>query len=131
MARGAQRTPDSGSHAMSEAAFWDFMATFKITSWVELVWAGVGMGGQFLFFMRFFIQWIASEKKKRSVIPIAFWYFSVGGGAVLLAYACYKADIVFILGQGGGLLIYARNLMLIARHNALQREAASGSGPDA
>jgi lipid-A-disaccharide synthase-like uncharacterized protein len=113
---------------MSEADFWEFLHKFNINTWVELVWAGVGMGGQFFFFMRFFVQWIASEKKQQSVIPIAFWYFSVGGGAVLLAYACYKADIVFILGQGGGLLIYIRNLMLISRHNARQREAGTG-GP--
>jgi len=116
---------------MQDGEFWTFLARFNITNWVELVWASVGMGGQFLFFMRFFIQWIASERKRQSVIPIAFWYFSVGGGAVLLAYACYKADIVFILGQAGGLLIYLRNLMLIYRHNARVRESASGGGPDA
>jgi lipid-A-disaccharide synthase-like uncharacterized protein len=91
---------------MDAAEFWALMARFNIRSWVELVWASVGLGGQALFFMRFFIQWIASERKKESVIPLAFWYFSIGGGAVLLAYACYKADLVFILGQGGGLVIY-------------------------
>jgi lipid-A-disaccharide synthase-like uncharacterized protein len=115
---------------MSEAEFWDLMARVKITSWVELVWAAVGLGGQALFFMRFFIQWLASEKKKQSVVPVAFWYFSIGGGVVLLVYACYKADVVFILGQGGGLAIYLRNLMLISRHNARLREtAAAGDKP--
>jgi lipid-A-disaccharide synthase-like uncharacterized protein len=114
---------------MGAAEFWDLMARFKITGWVDLVWASVGLGGQALFFMRFFIQWIASERKKQSVVPVAFWYFSIGGGAVLLIYACYKADVVFILGQGGGLIIYARNLMLISRHNARLREAAA-SNPD-
>jgi lipid-A-disaccharide synthase-like uncharacterized protein len=103
---------------MSSAEFWQLMARFNVQTPVELVWAAVGLGGQFLFFMRFFIQWIASERKKRSVVPLAFWYFSIGGGAVLLAYACYKADIVFILGQAGGLAIYIRNLMLIYRHKA-------------
>jgi lipid-A-disaccharide synthase-like uncharacterized protein len=100
---------------MSSAAFWELMARFNVETPVELVWAAVGLGGQFFFFMRFFIQWIVSERKKRSVVPLAFWYFSVGGGAVLLAYAIYKADIVFILGQAGGLVIYIRNLMLIYR----------------
>jgi len=103
---------------MSSAEFWELMARFNVQTPVELVWAGVGLGGQFLFFMRFFIQWIASERKKQSIVPLAFWYFSIGGGAVLLAYACYKADIVFILGQAGGLAIYVRNLMLIRRHKA-------------
>jgi lipid-A-disaccharide synthase-like uncharacterized protein len=115
---------------MSEADFWALMARFNITGWLELVWAFVGMAGQGLFFMRFFIQWIASERKKQSVIPIAFWYFSIGGGAVLFLYACYKADIVFILGQGGGLLIYLRNLMLISRHKASLREAGPSGGSD-
>jgi lipid-A-disaccharide synthase-like uncharacterized protein len=110
---------------MWEDELWAFAARFNIHNWVELIWAAVGMGGQALFFMRFFIQWIASEKKRESVIPLAFWYFSIGGGAVLLLYACYKADIVFILGQGGGLLIYVRNLMLISRHKARQRQADS------
>jgi lipid-A-disaccharide synthase-like uncharacterized protein len=114
---------------MSEAEFWAFMGRFGINTWFELLWAGIGMGGQFLFFMRFFIQWIASERRKQSVVPLAFWYFSVGGGAVLLAYACYKADIVFILGQAGGLVIYLRNLMLIYRHKA--RMAADKAPPAA
>ena len=103
---------------MSSAEFWQLMARFNVQTPVELVWAAVGLGGQFLFFMRFFIQWIASERRKQSVVPLAFWYFSIGGGAVLLAYACYKADIVFILGQAGGLAIYIRNLMLIRQHKA-------------
>ena len=111
---------------MSSEQFWALMARFNIQTPLELFWAGIGLGGQFLFFMRFFIQWIASERRKRSVVPLAFWYFSIGGGAVLLAYACYKADLVFILGQGGGLVIYVRNLMLIYRHRA---EAGAAGDP--
>ena len=61
------------------------------------------------------MQWIASERRKRSVVPLAFWYFSVGGGVTLLAYALYRRDPVFILGQGAGLFVYARNLWLIYR----------------
>ena len=101
---------------MSEADFWAFVGRLGINNWTELLWVAFGLAGQFFFFMRFFIQWIASERRRQSVVPLAFWYFSIGGGAALLVYACYKQDIVFILGQGGGLLIYVRNLMLIYRH---------------
>jgi lipid-A-disaccharide synthase-like uncharacterized protein len=109
---------------MSSEDFWAVMARFNIQTWAELVWAGIGLGGQALFFGRFFIQWIASERKKQSVMPLAFWYFSLGGGTVLLIYAIYKGDIVFILGQGGGLFFYVRNLMLISRHRARQQAAS-------
>ena len=78
-------------------------------------WVVVGFAGQALFFMRFFYQWIASEAAKRSVVPEMFWYFSVGGGVVLLIYAIYKRDPVFIVGQAGGLVIYGRNIYLIWR----------------
>ncbi|MCC7250484.1 MAG: lipid-A-disaccharide synthase N-terminal domain-containing protein [Hyphomicrobium sp.] len=67
-----------------------------------------------LFSMRFFIQWIASEKQRRSVIPRAFWYFSLAGGLVLLAYAIRRADPVFIIGQASGILIYGRNLYFVS-----------------
>ena len=87
------------------------------------LWLGIGFLGQSLFFMRFFVQWIASEKSRKSVVPKAFWYFSVLGGMTLLAYAIYQRDIVFIIGQGSGLLIYIRNLMLTRQHAALPDEA--------
>lgn len=79
-------------------------------------WLIFGLFGQFLFFMRFLVQWVASEIKKKSVIPISFWYFSLGGSFMLLAYAIYRKDPVFILGQSLGFIIYTRNLVLIARH---------------
>lgn len=79
----------------------------------ELIWIMVGLGGQVLFMMRFMIQWLASEKARRSVIPISFWWFSIGGAAVLLAYAIHRADPVFILGQSLGFFIYARNLWFV------------------
>jgi lipid-A-disaccharide synthase-like uncharacterized protein len=87
----------------------------------DLIWLGVGFAGQALFFMRFLVQWLHSERARRSVIPVAFWYFSIGGGVVLLAYAIHKCDPVFIVGQLGGVLIYARNLQFILRE---RREAA-------
>jgi lipid-A-disaccharide synthase-like uncharacterized protein len=75
----------------------------------------LGLSGQILFSLRFLIQWLASERRKESVIPIAFWYFSLAGGVILLAYAIYRKDPVFILGQGTGAFIYIRNLVLIHR----------------
>ena len=81
----------------------------------ETVMIVVGFGGQFLFAMRFIIQWITSEGARRSVIPVVFWYFSIGGGTVLLLYAIWRQDPVIICGQGLGLFIYARNLFFIYR----------------
>jgi lipid-A-disaccharide synthase-like uncharacterized protein len=78
-------------------------------------WLIVGFLGQALFSARFIVQWVASERAKRSIVPPAFWLLSLGGGATLLAYAIYREDPVFILGQGAGLFIYLRNLMLIRR----------------
>ena len=79
----------------------------------ELIWVLVGLGGQIMFMMRFLIQWIVSEKAKRSVIPVSFWWFSIAGAAILLAYAIYRQDPVFILGQSLGFFIYTRNLWFI------------------
>ncbi len=78
-------------------------------------WVIIGFAGQALFMMRFLIQWLSSEKAGRSVIPNAFWLFSLGGGAVLLIYALHKRDPVFALGQGLGLFIYLRNFALILK----------------
>jgi lipid-A-disaccharide synthase-like uncharacterized protein len=78
-------------------------------------WLVIGFLGQGLFASRFIIQWIYSEKVKKSVIPTAFWYFSLIGGATLLAYAIHREDPVFIVGQASGLLIYLRNLQFIRR----------------
>ena len=75
----------------------------------------IGFGGQGLFAMRFIIQWLKSEGEGRSVIPLAFWYFSIGGGVVLFLYALWRKDPVIICGQGLGLFIYLRNLYLIYR----------------
>ncbi len=79
----------------------------------ETFWVLLGFLGQFLFFLRFFFQWVVSERKKESVIPLSFWYLSIGGGLILLSYALYRRDPVFILGQSLGVFIYARNLYFI------------------
>jgi len=81
----------------------------------ETIWLVVGFTGQALFSMRFLLQWVKSEKAKRSIIPLEFWLFSLAGGATLLSYAVYKQDPVFIVGQLGGLFIYSRNLYFVLR----------------
>ena len=77
------------------------------------LWLAIGFLGQAFFTMRFGLQWFASERAKRSVIPVAFWYFSLLGGATLLLYAVHRQDPVFIVGQAAGVFIYLRNLHLI------------------
>lgn len=79
----------------------------------DIAWIALGLTGQALFSARFLVQWIASERRRQSHIPIAFWYLSIAGGVTLLAYAIYRGDPVFILGQSTGVFIYARNLHLI------------------
>jgi lipid-A-disaccharide synthase-like uncharacterized protein len=92
----------------------------------EVIWILVGFGGQCLFMMRFLWQWIQSERHGRSIIPIAFWYFSLGGSLILLVYAIHRRDPVFTAGQGLGIFIYTRNLLLIRRE---RRSALPRRGP--
>ncbi|MEW5734676.1 MAG: lipid-A-disaccharide synthase N-terminal domain-containing protein [Thermodesulfobacteriota bacterium] len=89
------------------------------------VWTTVGFLGQAVFGARFVVQWIASEIRKESYVPLAFWFLSVAGGCVLLSYAIHRKDPVFIAGQAGGLLIYIRNLFLIFRRKRAQQERES------
>ena len=81
------------------------------------LWIGIGFAGQLLFTSRFLVQWIASERRRESVVPVAFWWFSLAGGVTLLSYALWRRDPVFILGQAMGLVVYARNLVLIHARN--------------
>ncbi len=81
----------------------------------ETLWLCIGLFGQSLFFMRFFVQWLASEKARKSIIPDMFWYFSLGGGVILFIYSLYRQDPVFIIGQSTGLFIYARNIYFIRK----------------
>ncbi|MDE1045267.1 MAG: lipid-A-disaccharide synthase N-terminal domain-containing protein [Nitrospinaceae bacterium] len=89
-------------------------------------WLIIGFVGQALFGARFIIQWIVSEKKGESTIPLAFWYCSIGGAIVLLTYAIYKEDPVFIVGQSLGSIVYVRNLILIDR----KRKSMASMGAD-
>src|ERR1700747_3762467 len=93
------------------ASYFHDVFVIKFDAWVVL-----GFVAQGFFTMRFVVQWIASERARRSVIPVAFWFFSVGGGLLLLVYALYRRDPVFIAGQAVGLVVYLRNLYFIALH---------------
>lgn len=91
------------------------------------LWVVFGLAGQMLFGSRFIVQWLASEKKKQSYIPVHFWYLSLCGGIVTAIYAIHRRDPVFIIGQSAGLIVYVRNLMLIHRSNRADRRTT----PDA
>lgn len=86
-------------------------------------WLILGFLGQAMFSGRFLVQWIASERRKASVVPTLFWWLSLGGGALLLAYSVYRRDPVFMLGQVTGLVVYSRNLVLLRRQRLAERDA--------
>ncbi|TWC34647.1 lipid-A-disaccharide synthase-like uncharacterized protein [Pseudomonas sp. SJZ079] len=88
----------------------------------ETLWLVVGFAGQLAFTGRFALQWLYSEYKKRSLIPVGFWYLSIIGSALLLSYAIYREDPVFILGQSFGFVVYLRNLQLIARSKPTEKK---------
>lgn len=87
--------------------WWDAHTT------VDLIWLAIGLFAQLMFSMRFLLQWLASEKARKSIVPETFWYFSFAGGLLLLIYAIREVQPVFILGQAMGLVIYSRNIYLI------------------
>jgi lipid-A-disaccharide synthase-like uncharacterized protein len=86
------------------------------TPMAELIWLVIGFTAQGMFMMRFVVQWFASERAKRSIVPDAFWYWSIAGGTTLFIYATYRVDPVIMMGQATGLFIYIRNLQLIKRN---------------
>lgn len=91
------------------------------------LWKTIGLLGQVIFGSRFFVQWFASERLKRSVIPLTFWHLSLMGGLLTFAYAIYIQEPVFIIAQAGGVLIYSRNLYFIYRDS---RRSRALLGPD-
>lgn len=101
---------------------------FSITSWGSLIWILCGFLGQAAFFGRMALQWLVSEREKRSVVPPAFWVLSLIGGILLFTYFAWRRDIVGILGQTTGIVIYARNLRLISKERRRASEAPKPSG---
>ncbi|MEM1422388.1 MAG: lipid-A-disaccharide synthase N-terminal domain-containing protein [Planctomycetota bacterium] len=97
---------------------------FNITSWGGLAWVAIGLGGQVAFFGRMAVQWIVSEKEKRSVVPPVFWYLSLFGGVTLFTYFIWRQDFVGVLGQSTGVVIYARNIRLLNKQRRRDRRDA-------
>jgi lipid-A-disaccharide synthase-like uncharacterized protein len=112
------------SNAAAQIAQW-----WVSTSATEKTWLAVGFAAQLMFSMRFIVQWIASERARRSIVPETFWYFSMVGGAMLFAYAIYRLDPVFMLGQGMGLVIYGRNIYFIRNHRRAEAVTAAAPAP--
>lgn len=100
---------------------------FNITTPWSLLWIGVGFAGQALFTLRMILQWYASEKSKRSVVPVGFWWGSLFGGILLLAYFVWRKDVVGVVGQSTGVFVYARNLVLIHRTREPQTRISRAS----
>ena len=93
---------------------WIF-SLLNISTWGNVIWVAVGLLGQVLFSGRMIVQWLVSEKRRRSVVPVSFWWMSLVGATMLLVYFTWRRDIVGVLGQSTGWLIYVRNLWLIYR----------------
>lgn len=108
----------------------------NITGWGSLIWIAIGLGGQTLFFARMAVQWVASERKGESVVPEIFWWLSLGGGIALFAYFAWRQDLVGVMGQTSGVVIYARNIRLIYKkrrreERRAQRESQRAARHDA
>jgi lipid-A-disaccharide synthase-like uncharacterized protein len=97
----------------------------------EHIWILIGLMGQGIFMSRMVVQWWASEKAGRSVVPLAFWYLSVGGSLILLAYGIFRRDPVIISGQAFGIIVYARNLYLIFAERSSAGDENGGEPPSA
>jgi len=124
-------TPEQFSHRIyieqSGRSFW--FRLMNITTPLGIAWVGVGLLGQILFTGRMLVQWLVSERKRRSVIPVAFWWMSLLGASMLLAYFLWRKDVVGVLGQATGWFIYMRNLWLIYRRS-IRRRIAADPGPE-
>lgn len=105
-----------------------FLQACNVTSYPNLAWVALGLGGQLVFAGRMIVQWLASEKRRQSVVPPVFWYMSLGGGLCLTAYFVWRHDIVGVLGQAMGLVVYVRNIRLIMLHRpGVQRVPAAAA----
>ncbi len=118
--RFGERTTD----AIDTTAANPLFKLFNITSYGALIWIAIGFGGQIAFFGRMAIQWIVSERERKSVVPDAFWYLSFAGGLALFTYFVWRQDIVGVTGQTTGVVIYARNIRLIHKQKRRERRLA-------
>lgn len=114
--------------AVMRARPW-ILKLFNVSGWGMMIWIAIGLGGQACFFGRMFIQWVLSEKQRASVIPPLFWWLSFFGGVALFTYFVWRKDVVGVLGQSTGIVIYARNLRLIHKHNRRTRSAQQAVAP--
>lgn len=115
---------DQATRAQGNAVF----RLLNVTSWAGLAWVVMGFGGQAAFFGRMAIQWVISEKRRQSVVPASFWWLSLIGGVLLFAYFAWRQDLVGVLGQTSGIVIYARNLRLIQKQRRrAERDASAGT----
>lgn len=112
--------------AIGHGENWLFKA-LNITSWASLVWVAVGFAGQLAFSGRMLIQWLVSEQRRQSVVPSLFWWLSLVGGLMLFAYFAWRQDLVGVMGQSTGIVIYARNIRLIVKQR--RREARRAASP--
>ncbi len=102
----------------------NLMGFFNITRWSTFGWVTIGLAGQAAFFGRMLVQWVVSERCRVSTVPEVFWWFSFVGGLFLFIYFVWRKDVVGVLGQATGVVIYARNLRLIHKQNARARSVA-------
>jgi len=101
----------------------------KVTTWGGFFWVFIGLTGQLLFFGRMFVQWLVAEKEKKAIIPPSFWWFSFFGGIMLFTYFAWRQDVIGVLGQAPGVVIYARNLRLIHKQRRREERAAASASP--
>ena len=106
---------------MSINQFLDLLGLYNLTLH-EFIWVAFGTLGQLVFFSRWIIQWLSSERNKSSVIPVAFWWCSLLGGVITLIYAKHIGSFPFMLAQGIGIIVYSRNLILIKKRNSEEKE---------
>ncbi|MBI1189110.1 MAG: lipid A biosynthesis domain-containing protein [Tepidisphaera sp.] len=131
-ARQFRETFGEGAFAsVTAAAPNELFRVLHITSWWSLAWVSIGFVGQIAFMGRQLVQWVTSEKHRQSIVPPAFWWFSLVGGVMLFSYFVWRQDFVGVLGQSTGIVIYARNLRLIYKHRRrLREEQAARPGAD-
>ncbi|MEZ6317978.1 MAG: lipid-A-disaccharide synthase N-terminal domain-containing protein [Phycisphaerales bacterium] len=126
-AEGLQAVVQREQQAWRARPKWErtLLGFFNITSWVNFTWVAVGLAGQAAFFGRMFVQWIVSEKSRQSQVPELFWWLSFLGGMCLFTYFVWRVDVVGVLGQSTGIVIYARNLRLIHKQKKRELRAAA------